>query len=801
MKHHNSEDSTFLICRSRDRWSVLIAFGVIVLCLLSFLVSQSLFAQSSPTQSPAGTNQALPDLPFELDVTHLKASVLKVPAGGKIRLNLVRIDLNNLGTPNQVAIDVTTFQSEGKLLTVQLSAVEQQQPQPSQPSLVPQPSAPGPSTHLDLPTPGMISTFELRVPAILDDKPYSGILTMTATGHKPKIISLSIGRADPSRPATLVLDQQNLKADITKKDRGTDGAVTVGIREKDGVWPLTCLLVTLEAVTETPESGFDREHNVTATLDGKPLRSNCQSVPAGSVGQLQLAFRDLVAGKYALTFRIRAEDANFDGQTLQLALRIRHHVALAVLALILGGLVSFVGTAAVSIYKERADLLNRIAGLQPMWFTEWKENRPFLAVVKADAFLRQAEELTRSLWLKAPDAITTRINEASTIISLLDRIRQLYDKFTEKGFPEDVSNRAERELDRIARRIGQEDLTETKKTEVEEQLRGLESWLQDGSKLGYWKNLSAAADQLLERVDSSVIIDPTNRSDFEQVVQRLRGGVEDVRQKLQTQPVGSVPLKEMMKVEEPLAYVRILWDRLANSKENEFADLISALKGGTTRSNFIEIADSQIYISLKAAHRVNKVRIEAPPANGPDPLESLQPLAFTVDPGDKFLRESFLFKKGLSYNWDIQLQYSGNRLERFLHQLRGRNDRLSIPAKSNSPCVLTSAPWPGSLSVAVNIKREDKIDINIPLTDEHQNPSNLPIRESRQVSRLRRLLGIEAITSLITLLVSLISGLSIYYYTDAFVFGSFKDYLGLFTWAAGVDQTKNFAQTLAGYRK
>ena len=49
----------------------------------------------------------------------------------------------------------------------------------------------------------------------------------------------------------------------------------------------------------------------------------------------------------------------------------------------------------------------------------------------------------------------------------------------------------------------------------------------------------------------------------------------------------------------------------------------------------------------------------------------------------------------------------------------------------------------------------------------------------------------------LALIVSIVSGVALY--ALAPTFGSAKDYLALFTWGAGLDQGKNFIQSLAIY--
>ena len=98
-----------------------------------------------------------------------------------------------------------------------------------------------------------------------------------------------------------------------------------------------------------------------------------------------------------------------------------------------------------------------------------------------------------------------------------------------------------------------------------------------------------------------------------------------------------------------------------------------------------------------------------PAANGPDPLESYQLLTFTVETEDSFVSESPLFRRGLLYDWNILLQKRQGIIRTRLDTWRKKSQPpIFLGAKSNSPTVLRSAPWSGTLTVSVTLKQKDK---------------------------------------------------------------------------------------------
>jgi hypothetical protein len=73
----------------------------------------------------------------------------------------------------------------------------------------------------------------------------------------------------------------------------------------------------------------------------------------------------------------------------------------------------------------------------------------------------------------------------------------------------------------------------------------------------------------------------------------------------------------------------------------------------------------------------------------------------------------------------------------------------------------------------------------------------VPIKKSHDFGILGIFEKADLIAFFAALVASIISGVAIYALTPTF--GSLKDYIALFTWGAGIDQGKNFIQSLAAY--
>jgi hypothetical protein len=169
-------------------------------------------------------------------------------------------------------------------------------------------------------------------------------------------------------------------------------------------------------------------------------------------------------------------------------------------------------------------------------------------------------------------------------------------------------------------------------------------------------------------------------------------------------------------------------------------------------------------------------KFTAPDTNHVESPEAYQLIQFEVEPLDAKLGKNYLFKHNLVYEWSFLLRTEG-----------GQTIPLSQP-RTNEPRVVQFVPAPGTLYVSVTLWHGAKPS---PRTDREP----LTIGKSSEFG-WRGAFRFNELTALgIGTLFAIVSGLATFYIGKP-AFGTAGDYIALFLWGAGVDQTKNFLQNL-----
>ena len=139
------------------------------------------------------------------------------------------------------------------------------------------------------------------------------------------------------------------------------------------------------------------------------------------------------------------------------------------------------------------------------------------------------------------------------------------------------------------------------------------------------------------------------------------------------------------------------------------------------------------------------------------------------------LGNNFLFKHKATYVWTLVWD--------------GKTSKTVTEQRTNEPRVIQYAPQPGQYCMTVTLEcggitASNRVDSE-PFT----------IKESSEYGVLSIFRFTEMAALGIATLFAVVSGLATYYFGEA-AFGSITDYVSLFVWGAGVDQTKNFLQQL-----
>lgn len=714
--------------------------------------------------------------PFALDVVASASQevALTVPPNGLAPLTIIRT--SPTGAPLAVDLVLSEFTGEqGNSISVDLSI-------PGEPKRQKQPQQKGVRVS------GPLLPIRLAVPKLPTGGKYTGRLILISGAKDLLVWKVVLIGPGGFRPATLLLDRGAVTINVTQPlirwhnthcfprlgswrplcwGPTEEPHFSVHLREKSGQWLLEGVTVRLEQATKAPAQGFDLNRNLAfwfndvaiADFGASPAQGE-RVIPVNAQGTVRMALRNLSAGEYNAILRFQAANSvDDDGQRLALTVQVRHPIWWAISMLLVALFLSFLATKFVGMLRQRAAFLQQLREIRPPWLSQ---DQPVLPVVWVRALLRQAEELSERFWLTGQSQIDTRLGQVSGLISVLARVRQIRQEFDQHLPMDFVKVRAIVALGRIVSRLDASPLSEQTTAQFMKELDALASWIQTNQQqVCYWAELSDAINVLLAEVKLDAITDPIAKP----IVARL----------LTTLVNPNVPpnLRAMMDLDGDYARLKILWERRNTS---EFPLLLAKEQAREPLAAIFHVADEETWKRMVQTPP-QQFRIALPQGIGLDPIEAYDPLIFKIEPAESDLARTHLFLHGLRYEWTFSLAQ--------------KSETLVLNPVTAEPQVVQYMPKPGILTVSVTIRRNGE--------KKEVGPSQaLTIFRSRDFGLWKAFERVDFLAFAIAGVVAIVSGLAMFYAKNP-SFGTLQDYLSLFTWAAGVDQGKNFVQALQTY--
>jgi hypothetical protein len=737
---------------------------------------------------------------FTLDVSAAadqKEISLTVPPGGIVPITLIRRTPIQPGETMDLHLSEFVGEAGG---SVKISLL-----------LPDEPNLPGQPSHQNIPIKKSMIPIQLAVPKLPTAGKYTGRLILSPQEGGPFVWAITLTRAKAQSPAELVVDRQAVSLLLRKstfpKPGEEDGAFTVMLREKKGEWPLENIAVSLEQVTKAPEGGFDFNNidfflgERRLSLSPFPRDSASESkktrapeetsltIPAGGHANIGVKLHDLRPGEYHATLRFRAANSvDGNAQKLALTMKVREPWLWPTVILLVGILISFTATKGLSMVRQRSALQKRISELNLAWL---RNEPPISPAVWARATLRQAEDLSASLWLSSPALIESRLAQVEQMLSILDRTRQIRTRI--EGLPGNLSpfiiRRAQHALSQAVYLLGAGPIDDKTKLLIEEKLAKLGDWL-DPKKLDqcYGEHLKEAIDLLVESISAEEI--DRMKAKTKQEIGRLLKKLKEYKLTLPRE--GKVEVEK-----EYYSRLKILWER---HEYDDFDTLVEESKRLSVQALFKKV-DGAAWKALKAAGEKSKLVINVPERSGPDPLETYESLNFSLSAGDPLIEQTYLFKHGLEYHWTFALKRNGGtrgmigKAEVRLGSLfKGAKEKVpNLTPRSVEPRVMQYAPWPAELTPSVAIVYKGKETVKV----SYQGDA-LIIARSKVFGWTGGFQFAEIFSIVISVILGVGTGL-VASYIGSETFGSLKDYFTLFIWGAGVDQTRNALQILQTY--
>jgi hypothetical protein len=728
----------------------------------------------APISSPA-------QIPFSLDATtwpEPKAINVVIPDSGLITLQLIRTNLS--ASTNLLQLKLLSFRD-----------VTTGDPLPVRMYIPGQGSRSNAVEQLELQLQPGQALFELAlvVPQPASTNVFLGSLGFRETNGLWSLQKLALHRPVPQKPATLVVEQPTLNVSVTCPLFGRRTAlapdVTVTIHDETRTSPLEGISVSPRAISSPARSNVTFNKNVVFFLNAVPLTNVTQSptdsqelaqrsIAAGSQGVVGLAFVGLAPGDYNLELKLLALNSKDDDkqQRVTINIKVSHSFWPALATLILAMAVSFFTYKWLRVYQQRLGFQRRLAALSPPWL---KELPPFYSVVWARTALEQTDQLIRKLRLVDPALITERVDKIAPVLDGLKEVHRA--RAAMHGLPQLVINRFEAVVYGYARTMSDQDMDKAAAQKAKDALSALNAELADNHIADpYWAEIEKEVGSFCLEISDKDLSLFLNRLAAAGMVAEAATRVNNILSPRKAPPKPA-DLGSMIGFEKDYMKVKLLYER---QERGELQTLVKLFEGDLDKM-FAEVDDAD-WNELKGT-----TLMVVPPLNdGLSAHEVYEPVRFSITTGRKQLDDSYLFHYGLKFKWHMSVgqapAHPGPADED--HPLNGGPETLS-------PRIVYFSTEPGTLWVEAQVTR------NPPCGAEaiQIKRAFLPVAKSTEFKIFQHLEWAEIMFLVLAGLFAIISGLLTFYYKNP-TFGSFQDYLMLFLWGVGVDQTKNFLQVM-----
>jgi hypothetical protein len=730
----------------------------IVLLALMFIIS---VASIGITQKTFASSQSQSD-PYLLDAAEIsgkKDFQITVPTNGLIQLTFIKTNPTN---ESSIFLYLSPFYGDksGTELAVKLSA-----------------------TNLVFGAAQSIESSLLNADPVLMPENYVGTLVMSGGDIAPILWRITLSKANglQDHPASLTVIPSKINCAVERVPFdlwGTPDIVNaVTLHNTNKTWSLEGIAIIPGEVIGGVDSDFSITKNVQFFLNGTNMPSITQLppinhedaerriiLPGGQVA-LGIGFKGLKPGDHTfeVVFTTMNSQDDSNQQKLTVDVKVADSIWPAAGVLIAAMLLSFFTYKWLGLYRNRIELQQRAAALR----AQLPQRSAIYSVVWVRMLLRQAEYLAGRLLLTDPSFVTACLDQAEPVLGALNAAQKV--GITICTLQPLVRNRFSFVVDRILGQMRNEGMTKEAADKAKGELDQLFTIIKENNYHDfYWKEVTDAV---------STFGASFKPSDLPPVAQSIGSRAKSTLLPLGNPPQQPVQLDQMMGYEDTFARLSLLYER---RKYPELCTkLVAAFAGGL--DDFFKLADDDAWDRIKQAEKGEKLVVSTPSAENKIVGQAYEPIEFSITTGDEALDKAYLFTHLLRYEWSFKLR----------RRFRLWNSNTLEP-KTVSPSVAQFAASAGMWTVSVKLLRTTQSG-----TEPVQVPKDIEVRvgKSSEVKFLGNLERAERWALVMAGSFALVSGLLTFYYKNP-VFGSMQDYLTLFLWGVGVDQTKNFIQSI-----
>ena len=267
--------------------------------------------------------------------------------------------------------------------------------------------------------------------------------------------------------------------------------VALHAREKTGDWALDWVRAQPDVGAAEPGKELDFEKHIEASFNGSdvdifswPQQDSSHVEKQEAAVQLRLAerqeeaaqhrrveknqeevvqlrFPGLAAGDYAFPLRFTASNSKADdAQRLTVKVHVRENLAIAVLCLMAGSVVSYLATQVAAAFRRRAKLVQSLQEMGPRRLADEAETLPEAALRVELALNNELSRHGYWFWPSAEAALDARIDEARKLNLVVDQLRSAREQIR-REIPESyVREMANWVVDRITAGIGAKPLSD-----------------------------------------------------------------------------------------------------------------------------------------------------------------------------------------------------------------------------------------------------------------------------------------------------------------------------------------------------
>ena len=605
--------------------------------------------------------------------------------------------------------------------------------------------------------------------------------------------TVNLIRARPPTPVLALAPQaitQNVVSWFPLARAGT--TISGTLREETGWVPVDGVRIWLDGETKSPEGSFRFKKNDEFLLNGRPVdlfhsrgdqegEGGPVSLEAGEQAEMSMKLTRLSAGEHKFTVKAGAAGGKAaEAPSLTVTLNVKHHWAVALVALIIATGASYVTTKGVKNILTRRQLHARTVGLRHDWLRDLPATS---AVISVRAWLRQSLDVIvargprqrKGGWaiigritgwsylVPAPNRIRQRLDRSERLVKLLDEYRRLSRELADRSLPRMLRYRIGWELDDFLKNLGTDVNTEEDYQRLLAGLLPLKEWISDREG-HYWKLLRKQADLLLDKFDPQQLW-TTDAASRQEVLNQLA----DIER-----PDRPGNLADIIEFDNKYAQLRVLWENRDN--EDIRAKLLDRVVQGDTWAA-LEIADTALWdrvMGMVAAPDGSVKLVPNDSERPPAPIQAFGPIRFSIKFRDRKVSESHVINSAVECLWRFVLEPNNG-------------DKIQWTQDTIGPEVVQYAPQEGKLTIEATLTYGDKTT--------QVGPVELTIAPASEYSAHTSFRRAELVTLGAAGLIAIVSGLKMFYFDNA-TFGSPGDYLSLFLWAVGVDQGKNLTEIM-----